>query len=76
MKVNYYKLLKISNETGAAAIANFDFLDNIHNYVMSILVKTANANIERKYKFNKHLNTTQEQIRNLITTEGEKKKKE
>lgn len=72
MKVKYYKLLKISNESGTAEFANFEFLDNIQSYVMGILVKTANANIERKYKFNKHLNTTQEQIHNLITTEGEK----
>ena len=71
MKTVYYKLLKISNETGTASFASFDFLDNIENYVFNILVKTANANVDRKFRFNPNLHTTKDRIHGLITKNGE-----
>lgn len=72
MQTIYYKLLRLYNDAGTAAFANFEFLGNIENYVMNILTKTANANVERKYNFNPHLHTTKDRINALLTSEGEK----
>lgn len=71
MKVIYYKLLKISNDTGTVEFAKFEFLDNIENYVMRILVETTGANVERKYRFNENLHTTENQIYKLLVKNGE-----
>ena len=67
MRTGYYKLLKISNGQGTASTANFELRDNIETYVMNILTKTANANVERKYEFNPDLRTTRGRIDELLT---------
>lgn len=67
MRTGYYKLLKISNGQGTASTANFELRDNIETYVMNILTKTANANVERKYEFNPDLRTTRGRINELLT---------
>lgn len=71
MRTIYYKLLRLTNQSGTAEFANFEFLGNIENYVTNILVQTANANVERKYKFNANLHTTKDRINSLLTKEGE-----
>lgn len=71
MRTIYYKLLRLTNITGTAAFANFEFLDNIENYVMNILNQTAHANVERKYRLNPNLHTTEGRINALLTKEGE-----
>ncbi len=71
MRTIYYKLLRLSNQTGTAEFANFEFLGNIENYVTNILVQTANASVERKYKFNVNLHTTKDRVCYLLTTKGD-----
>ena len=70
MRTIYYKLLRLTNQAGTAEFANFEFLGNIENYVTNILVQTANASVERKYKFNVNLHTTKDRIDSLLTKEG------
>lgn len=70
MRTIYYKLLRLTNQLGTAEFANFEFLGNIENYVTNILVQTANASVERKYKFNVNLHTTKDRINCLLTQHG------
>ncbi len=67
MRTIYYKLLRLTNQAGTAEFANFEFLDNIEIYVTKILVQTANAAVERKYKFKETLHTTKDRIYNLLS---------
>ncbi len=71
MRTIYYKLLRLTNQAGTSGFANFEFLGNIENYVTNILVQTANAAVERKYKFKTPLHTAKDWIGNLLTQEGE-----
>ena len=66
MKVVYYNLLKIDNVAVTASVATFEEQDNINDYVMRILVNCANAQVERKYKFDETLDTTKKRIEKLI----------
>lgn len=70
MIVDYYKILKIENETGSASFASFQSLDNIEQYVMRILEKCAIAPVERKYKFSTVLTTTKPRIESLIQNDN------
>ena len=73
MRTIYYKLLRLTNQTGTAGFANFEFLGNIENYVTNILVHTANAAVERKYKFKSPLHTAKDWIGNLLTLQEDER---
>lgn len=73
MRTIYYKLLRLTNQAGTAEFANFEFLGNIENYVTNILVQTANAAVERKYRFKAPLHTAKDWIGNLLTLQEEER---